>query len=156
MRTGAKLGMVVAAGALAVAVPAAAHPGKGNPNHPSTSHKCSTHNVAYIAHGTVPTGGWTATQTGTPTGTWDGTISLTTKSTNHHAKGATTFTLMNTKVRLGKGVPSPSPTTSGDRVTVLGKIAVNPKHASACTGGITGPTAGTITIRNVEVLAPKK
>ena len=146
MRTTAKIGAVVAAGALAVAVPAAANPG-----HTPTPHKCVTHNVAYVAHGTVST--WGATQTGTPTGTWDGPITLTVKSTNHHVTmGTTTFTLLNTKVRLGKGVTSPG---TLDRVSVIGKIAVAPKDPKCTSSTTTGTPVGTITVRKVDVRAPK-
>lgn len=147
MRSTAKIGMIVAAGALAVAVPAAAHPG-----HSPKSHNCVTHNVAYVGHGTVSS--WSATQTGTPTGTWDGSITLIVKSTNHHVtKGTTMFTLLNTKVRLGKGVTNPPST--GDRVSVIGKIAVAPKDPKCTSSTTTGTPAGTVTVRKVDVNPPK-
>jgi hypothetical protein len=147
MRTAAKLGAVVASGALAIAVPAAAKPPHPvHPSHPATSHKCTAHNVAYVAHGTVVA--WGATQTGTPSGTWDGPITVTVKSANHHAKGATSFMLHNTKVRLGKGVTNPP--VAGDRVVVIGKITTVAKKCTDKSG------AGTITISKVQVLAPKK
>jgi hypothetical protein len=146
MRNTAKIGAIVAAGALAVAVPAAAHTGQS-----SKSHNCVTRNVAYIAHGTVSS--WSATQTGTPTGRWDGSITLNVKSTNHHVtKGTTTFTLLNTKVRLGKGVTDPG---IGDRVSLIGKIAVAPTDPKCTSSNTTGTAAGTITVRKVDLSAPK-
>lgn len=145
------MGMIVAAGAFAVAVPAAAHTTPAHPAHPSnsksgTSHKCATHEAAYIAHGTVMT--WSATQTGT-NGTWDGSVTINVKKTNHFAKGATTFTLTNTKVRFGHGASNPP--VSGDRVVLVGKIAVAPKKCTTTTG--TAP--GTTTTRKVDVRGPK-
>ena len=61
MRISLKAGALTAvAGALAIAVPAAAHPGPGNhPGHSrktdpsSTSHKCKPHNVGYVESGTI-------------------------------------------------------------------------------------------------------
>jgi hypothetical protein len=106
MRTSAKLGMIVASGALAIAVPATAKPAHpSHPSQPATSHRCAAHKVGYIAHGTVTT--WSATQN--LDGTWTGSIDVTVKKANHHAQGAGTFNLLNTKVRLGDGVPARSP-----------------------------------------------
>ena len=149
MRTAFKLGAVVATGALAIAVPAAAkgpHHATSEGTSPATSEKCTAHKVAYVAHGTVLT--WGATQTGTPSGTWDGLITVTVKSANHHAKGATSFTLLNTKVRLGKGVTTPP--VAGDRFVVIGKITTVAKKCTDKSG------AGIITISKVHVLAPNK
>jgi hypothetical protein len=145
MRKTAKLGMVVAAGAFAIAVPAAAQPSHpSHPTHPSQpaqSHRCAAHKVGYIAHGTITT--WSATDNGD--GTWTGSIDVNVKQANHHAKGAGTFTLTNTKVRLGDGVTTP---VAGDRVFVIGKIT---KVAKKCTDQ---SAAGVVTLRRVNVLAP--
>jgi hypothetical protein len=97
--------------------------------------------VAYIAHGTVAT--WSATQN--LDGTWTGSIDVNVKKANHHAKGAGTFNLLNTTVRLGDGVTSPP--ASPDRVVVIGKI---PVFAKKC-----DQVPGTPTITKVDVLAPQ-
>jgi hypothetical protein len=150
VRTTAKIGAVVAAGALAVAVPAAAHP--AHPSKPSTtdsppatSHKCAVHHEAYIASGTIVS--WSATATN---GLYNGTVSVAVTRTNHHAapqKGTTyTYTLTNAKVQFGKGTSSPY---TGDRVKLIGSITT---VAKKCTNQ---SSAGTITVRKVDVSAPK-
>jgi hypothetical protein len=155
--------MVTATAALAAAVPAIAKTHPSHPSHPShpatsnrssgtsssstTSSKCTLHNVAYIASGTVAT--WAATQTGT-NNTWDGAISITVTRANHHAKQnpmGGSYMLTNARVRLGKGVTNPP--AAGDRVVLIGKIT---EAAKKC-GSVTG--AGVVTVRKVDVKTPK-
>jgi hypothetical protein len=127
MRTGNRWALIVAAGALAVAMPAAAKPGHpappshpAHPSHPAASHKCTPHNVAYTATGQLVS--WGATQTGT--GRYTGTITVHVTKANRHAaeaKGSdVTYTLTDARVKFGKGA---NPPTAGDRVKVIGKIA---------------------------------
>jgi hypothetical protein len=153
MRATAKIGAVVAAGALAVAVPAAAHP--AHPSHssgtdPGKSHKCATHEVAYVAHGTVGT--WTPPPTGN--GPYSGTLTVNVTKANHHApKGPQTYmNIVNAKVRFDQGT-TPA-TSSGDPVTLIGKIAVAPAANKGCTTP-TGTSAGTITVKKIDVHALK-
>src|SRR5947209_901021 len=127
MRTGSRLALIAAAGAFAVAMPAAAkpvhpaHPSHpSHPGHPSTSQKCAAHNDAYIASGRLVS--WSAMQTGN--GTYTGTITVHVTRSNHHAaagKGSdVTYTLNDSKVRFDKA----NPPLAGDRVKVTGKISV--------------------------------
>jgi hypothetical protein len=152
MRTTAKIGAVVAAGALAIAVPAAADP--AHPSHPSgtdpgKSHKCATHEVAYVAHGTIVS--WSPTAP-TGNGPYSGTVTVLVTKVNHHAnKGSQPYTLTGAKVRFDQGTTSPA---TGDPVTLIGKIAVAPAAKKGCTT-VTGTTAGTITITKVDVHALK-
>lgn len=158
MSTGAKLGTVIAAGALAIAGPAAAKPAHpSHPNHPShpatrtsrpaESHKCTAHNEAYTASGTFVS--WSATETGH--NTYTGTVTVDVTRTNHHAKGQKgtqyTYTLDNTKVSFDKGA---NPPAAGDRVAVIGRITVVAKKCTDQSG------AGTITVRKLDIKAPKK
>lgn len=148
MRTSAKLGMIVAAGALAITVPAAADPG-----HPPKPHKCVTHNVAYVAHGTVVS--WSTPPTGS--GRYSGALNVDVTKTNHHANGqkgnpSYPYTLLNAKVTFGHGVTGSG---IGDPVNVIGKIAVAPKDPKCTSSTITGTPVGTITITKVVVHAPK-
>jgi hypothetical protein len=160
MRNASKLAALVAAGALAIAVPAAAkgpHPDPADhPSHPShpateqthpgTSEKCTVHNVAYIASGTLVS--WAASQTGTDT--YTGTITVDVTKTNHHAKAQKgtqySYTLDNSKVVLGKGA---NPPAAGDRVTVIGEITEVAKKCKDQSG------EGTITVRKVSIRVPK-
>lgn len=122
MKINSKLtALLVASGALAVAVPAAAH--NGPSSHPSGkssahTHRCAPHRVAYIVSGVITdvTSGVTQDPTG---GTWSGTVNYTVKHHNHWAKndpgtanlsavkvtfqnGATDFTAPNTVKLIGK------------------------------------------------------
>jgi hypothetical protein len=149
MKLSAKLGAVAAIGSLAVAVPAIAKP--AHPTHPTTpksSHKCTAHEVAYIASGTIVS--WAATKNSD--GTWSGAITVHVTRTNHHAKSDkgkdTTYTLTNAKVRLGHGVTNPP--VAGDRVKVLGKVSSLAKKCDQ-----TGFTP-MVTVRQVIVHAAAK
>jgi hypothetical protein len=136
--------MLVAAGALAIAVPATAKP--AHPSHPATSHKCTAHKVGYVASGTLVS--WSATQSGAKT--YTGTITVHVTQANHHAassKGSdVTYTLTNTKVSFGDGA---NPPVAGDRVHVIGKIT---EVAKKCTDQ---SAAGTVTLHKVDIKAPK-
>ena len=141
----AAFGALIAAGALAIAVPAIAHT---KHSHSTTSKKCTAHKVAYIAAGTVDT--WSATEDPT-THKWSGDITVKVKSENHHVKGqkgsVAMVTLNNTKVRLGKSVPNPP--VAGDRADILGKVTEVRKSCSDQSA------AGTVTVREVDVSKPK-
>jgi len=159
MKPVGRLVALVAVGVLTVAVPALAakpphpthpahpaHPSKPAPSTstaPSTSHKCTSHSVAFVAFGTVGT--WGATENAD--GTWSGTISVQVKHANHHAASAegtaATFTLTNSKVHMSHGVTNPPAT--GSRVQVMGKITTLAKKCSQ-----TGFTP-TITIKRANV-----
>jgi hypothetical protein len=154
MRTGRRFALVVAAGALSVAVPAAAKPSHpAHPSHPakptspSTSHKCTPHNQAYTASGTLVS--WAATQTAN--GRFSGTITVHVTRANHHATGAkgtdVTYTLTNAKVTFGKGA---NPPTAGDRTKVIGKTTALAKKCDQ--SGFTP----TITVRKVDVKSAKQ
>ena len=125
MITCRRFALVIAVGALSVAVPAAARrrptgapEPPGRRIRPSTSHKCTPHNQAYTASGLLVS--WAATQTAG--GTSSGTITVHATRTNHHAAKAkgtdVTYTLTSAKVTFGKGV---NPPTAGDRTKVIGK-----------------------------------
>lgn len=140
MRTIAKLGAVVAAGALAVAVPAAAK------NHPPTSHKCAPHKVAYTASGTLVS--WNATKSGK---SYTGTITVKVTHANRHAgpqKGTTyTYTLSNARASFAKRA---NPPAAGDHVVVTGTITTVAKKCTDQSG------AGKIAVRKVDVTPPAK
>jgi hypothetical protein len=151
MRTTAKLGALIATGALVIAVPAAAKTHPAHPAHPAThsgkAHKCTAHKVAYIVFGNFVS--WSVTATGN--GRYSGTITLDVKRTNHHAKGdkgATnkTYSLNDTRVRFGDGA---NPPAAGDLVKLIGKITVVGKKCSDQTA------AGTITVRKLDISVPK-
>jgi hypothetical protein len=143
-----RFGVMAAAGALAVAaVPALARTHPTHPTHPTKPytlepHKCAAHKIAYIASGTLVT--WSATPNSD--GTYTGTIVVTVKHANHHAKSTmgtnATFTLTNTKVSLGKNVTAP---TAGDTVKLIGKVTSVAKKCSDQSA------AGVVTIRKVTV-----
>ena len=155
MRTGRRSALVVAIGAMAVAVPAAAkkpaepaHPSHpAAPSTPSTSHKCAPHNQAYTASGRLVS--WGATQTAS--GRFSGTITVHVTRTNHHAAKAKgtdmTYTLTSAKVTFGKGA---NPPTAGDRTKVIGKTTALAKRCDQ-----TGFTP-TITVRKVDVKSAKQ
>jgi hypothetical protein len=135
--------LVSAAGALAIAVPAAAHPGPnhenngnhGNGDHPSQSHKCKPHNVGYIESGTVDMT-TASTLAKNADGTWSGTLVVDVSRTNHWAKNAkgttvtTTFTSAKLTVRFDGGTTG---FTGGERVKLIGKLAVVGKKCPALT-----------------------
>lgn len=156
MRIHTKVGAIAAAGALVVAVPAMAHPGPpaNHANHPSQSHKCTAHNVAYIVSGTVDSTQGTLTLTKNSNGTYSTTGSLVVDvtRTNHWAKGEktgtqpSTFALTSTtQIRLDNGLTS---IAAGDRVKLIGKQGVFAKKCNI--------TALSPTFRMVVVHAPAK
>src|SRR5690349_10624828 len=85
---------VAAASVLAIAVPAAAHPGKasrpersnhsGGSNPASQSHRCMPHNVAYVESGTLD-GATASTLAPNPDGTWSGALVVDVTRANHWA-----------------------------------------------------------------------
>jgi hypothetical protein len=145
MRISLKAGALAAvAGALAIAVPAGAHPGPGN--HPgkadpgSQSHKCKPHNVGYVESGRVGAG-TPSTLAQNSDGSWSGTLVVDVTRTNHWAKadkGTTvteTFTDAQLRVRFDA---TASGFTAGERVHLIGKLAVVAKKCTA-TGSPASP-----------------
>lgn len=130
MKLNLKLAALAAASAaVAVAVPAAAHPGK--PDHPSNSHKCKAHNVAYVESGTIDS--TTPSTLAETDGTWSGTLVVDVTRANHWAKGDKTktvpytFTDSTLRVRLDGGATG---FTAGDSIHLIGKLPVVPKKCS--------------------------
>jgi len=153
MRTTARLGAIAAAAALAIAVPAGAKPPHAmppdHPSHPADSHKCTPHNEAYTASGTLAS--WSASPSASgKKGHYTGTITVAVTKTNHHASAQEhtnfAYTLNDTKVRFGKGA---NPPVVGDRVVVLGAITTVAKKCTNQTG------AGTITLHKVDIGRPR-
>ncbi len=140
MKFNTKIGMLAAAGAMAVAVPAAAHP--GNPNGHgqggSQSHKCQAHNRAYVEAGTVDSV-TSSTLAQNSDGTWSGTLVVDVTRANHAAKadkGQTvtyTFDSAAMRVALDGGATG---FTMGERVKLIGKLAT---VAKKCTVPSTAP-----------------
>ena len=136
--------LLAAVGALAIAVPAAAHP--GNANHPSETHSCKTHNVAYIVGGTVTDVSGLTVNGDTPTGS----LAITVTHSNKWAKkdGATkgaskTYTLTGAKVKFAASTTS---VANGDRIQLIGKFPMVRSHGkNACTA----PTSPAPTFRIV-------
>ncbi|HET7047370.1 MAG TPA: hypothetical protein VFI54_03795 [Solirubrobacteraceae bacterium] len=146
MRINVKVGtLCAAASALAIAVPAAAHPGtsehphnsghSSGANHPSQSHKCTAHSVAYLESGTVDsaTGSTLAVN---PDGTWSGTLVVDVTRANHWAKanrGTTvTYPFSNAKltVRFDGGTNG---FAAGERVKLIGKLGAVSKKCATLT-----------------------
>lgn len=147
--------LVSAAGALAIAVPAAAHPNRSNhpsgSNHPSSanppaqSRRCRPHMVGFVVYGTVADG--TAMTQDTNAKTWSGTLVVTVKRTNHWAKGTTgNYTITSARVRFAGGATGFS---TGERVKVIGKLpVVRSKGKTSCANPGPGTTP---TIRMIVV-----
>jgi hypothetical protein len=147
MRSCSWFAAIAATGALAVAAPAVARPDHPtHPGHPPGSHKCASHDVAYVASGQFVS--WAATQSGT--GTWNGTITVHVTKSNHHGAGDkgsdVTYTLSNTKVTFGNGA---NPPAAGDPVHVVGKVSEVARHCAQ--PGTTPP----VTVRKVHIRAAK-
>lgn len=129
--------LVAATSALAIAVPAAAHPGPsghpGKESHSSQSHKCAPHNVAYVESGTVDSA-TASTLAANPDGTWSGTLVVDVKHANRWAKadkGTTvTYTFTNAKLRLHFDGGA-SGFTAGERIRLIGKLAAVGKKCTA-------------------------
>lgn len=145
-----KLALVVSIAGIVVAV--AAQTGSAA----TKSHKCSTHRVSYIAHGTYVTSSPTLTK-----GTWGpGSLEIVLQSANHHFKRANgvtikksakgtdaTFMVGNTAtVTLAKGLTA---VAKRDPITVLGTIT---ERSGKCTGTFTP----TVTVRKIDVRKPVK
>jgi hypothetical protein len=133
MKLNIKIGTLAAVGALVAAVPATAHPGNGNGG--GQSHKCQSHNRAYVESGTVDST-TAATMVQNSDGTWTGTLTVDVTRANHAAKadkGQTvtyTFTSAQLNVRFDGGETA---FAAGDRVKLIGKIAAAGKHCPAPT-----------------------
>ncbi|HET9719876.1 MAG TPA: hypothetical protein VFP55_07360 [Solirubrobacteraceae bacterium] len=143
--------LIAASGALAIAVPAAAHT---TPSHPSGTgsgaahtHRCAPHKVAYIVSGTIIDG---STLVQASDGTWSGTLTYTVTHHNRWAKGDSgSATLSSTKVSFRAGATDFS---AGNRVKLIGKVEyVRVKGHNSCTN----PGAqGAPTFRKAIVLPP--
>ncbi len=150
MKPNIKLGTAIAAASvLAIAVPAAAHPGpSGHPNggshpngsahpngsgHPGQSHKCQSHNVAYVEGGTVDSA-TPSTLAANSDGTWSGTLVVDVTTANHAAKAdkqqTVTYTFTNAKlnVRFDNGA---TVFKGGEPVKLIGKEAAVAKKCTA-------------------------
>jgi hypothetical protein len=151
--------LVSAAGALAIAVPATAHPGPNHDNngnhgtgnsqnngnhgnrnnqggdHPSQSHKCKPHNAGYIESGMVDMT-TASTLAKNADGTWSGTLVVDVTRANHWAKSArgttVTVTFANAKLHVDFDGGTTG-FTGGERVKLIGKLAVVGKKCPALT-----------------------
>ena len=145
-----KVALLAAAGAMAIAIPATAKPTPGtHPSHPTTSHKCTPHKIAFVASGDFVSWALTKDANGK---TYSGTITVTVKHANHAAGGykgisGTTFTVSGAHLTLGHGVAS-TPAV-GSKVKLIGKITALAKHCDK-----TGFTA-TATIRKIVIHTAK-
>jgi hypothetical protein len=132
MKLNSKIGTLMAVGAMAAAVPAAAHQGGGPNGHshrggnrPSGSHKCQPHNRAYVEGGTVDSA-TASTLAQNVDGTWSGTLVVDLTRASHAARadmGQTvtyTFDSAQLRVRLDDGATA---FASGERVRLIGKLA---------------------------------
>jgi hypothetical protein len=140
MKVRLKVGtLVAAAGAIAIAVPAVAHPGPGS--HPgkgatsdpsSNSHKCMPHNVAYVESGTVDATTLSTLAENTD-GTWTGTLVVDVTRTNHWARAdrhtTVTETFSSAKLHV-RFADKTTGFTSGERVKLIGKLAVLAKKCT--------------------------
>jgi hypothetical protein len=132
-----RIGALVTAGTLAVAVPALAHPGPAThptkPSHPSHSHRCAPHKAAYVESGTVDAT-TASTLAKNADGTWTGTLVVDVTRANHHAKGdkkttvTVTFTSATLHVKFDGGTTG---FTAGERVKLIGKLATVAKKCPA-------------------------
>lgn len=135
---------------------AAAHAAKpAKPALPATSKKCKPHNVAFNVRGVSSASALTKNADGT----YDGTITLTVKRTNHHAKGdatkTVTYTLDDTRLKLAvkdanaDGKIDTTDLAAGDVVKLHGKITKLAKRCDA-----TGFTPAT-SFRSGRISDPK-
>ena len=133
--------LAAAAGALMIAVPAAAHPGPGdhpgNTNPPAQSHACAPHKVAYIVAGVITS----SSMAPNGDGTWSGTLTYTVTHHNHWAKNDSgSATLADVKVKFDGGTTT---FAMGEKVTLIGKLEVvrsHPKNACSNPGPQGSPT----------------
>jgi hypothetical protein len=171
MRLNAKVGVVAAIGALAVAAPAVAEActhgqGKQGQAQPAVQSHGSNHaqfsqfgrrgrRFGRSEFGTLVS--WSATQTGT--NTYSGTITVAKPAfTAHHAwKGSSTqstsqatqdvtYTFTNAKVFFGQGASSP---TAGDLVKVVGA------RLGHCKSSGSGTSTSTGNVRAIFIAAPR-
>jgi hypothetical protein len=160
-----KILLAATAGALmagpAWALPGLAPAAEGKGHGPSTmpnntdSHKCTPHNVGYVASGTLVMQTLTLNTDGTYSGT---TVEVEVKHTNHHAKKDNNTTknyeVVKVHVTFGladtdsDGVVGLDELMKGDRVKLIGSITVLAKKCST-----TGFKA-TTTIRHLVFHAP--
>jgi hypothetical protein len=142
--------VLAAASALAVAVPAAAHPSLKGGGHSAASHKCKPHNVAYVVRGTLGASQGPITVTSGTVAS--GTLQVIITRTNRWAKGdrpadptqPVGYVLgPKTKVKFDGGTTD---FTSGERVTLIGKAQLVKNKLCTSAG-----TVGTPTIRMVVV-----
>lgn len=171
MRLNFKAGaLVAAAGVIAIAAPAAAHPGPGNHrghgNHPGqgndpghggrTRHssdwqRCMPRNVGYVESGTIDAS-TPSTLAQNSDGTWSGTLVVDVTRPNHWAKadsGTTvteTFTDAKLRVRFDG---TTSGFTAGERVRLIGKLAVVAKRCTA-TGSQASPVFRMIVVHPAQ------
>lgn len=135
--------LVVAASAIAFAVPATAHPGprdhRGGSDHAGAHHRsehrraCAPHSVAYIESGVVDAA-TPSTLAQNADGTWSGTLVVDVTEANHWAaadKGTTvtdTFTAAALRVRFDGGTTA---FTAGERVRLIGALAAVGRRCTA-------------------------
>jgi hypothetical protein len=126
MKNTIKIGTLAAIGALAVAMPAAAHPGGNSHGHgKGSSHKCQAHNRAYVESGAVDST-TASTLAQNSDGTWSGTLVVDVTASNHAARadqGQTvtyTFSSADLNVEFDNGTTS---FTASAPVQLIGKIA---------------------------------
>jgi hypothetical protein len=162
MNLNLKIGtLVTAASALALAVPAGAHP--GNSDHPGASshssgtnssatnraqsHRCKPHNVAYVEAGVVDSAA-PSTLAQNDDGTWSGTLAVDIARTNHWAKAdagkTVTYTFNASKLRVHFNGRTTA-LAAGEHVKLIGKLAT---VASKCvaTGSATSPVFNTVVV----------
>jgi hypothetical protein len=146
LRSNVRIGtLLAAASTLAIAVPAAAHPGNSShpagrnhpagPHHASQSHRCSAHDGAYIESGTLDNA-TASTLAANPDGTWSGALVVDVTATNHRAKAdkgtivTYTFTNAHLTVRFDGGATG---FAAGERVKLIGKVAAVATRCAAQT-----------------------
>jgi ribosomal protein L31 len=161
MRINVKAAALTAAvGTLAIAVPAGAHPGSaghpgasnhaaensskshgGGANHPSQSHRCRPHQVAYVESGTIDSA-TPSTLAANSDGTWSGTLIVDVTSANHWAKAdrskTVTYTFNASKLKV-RFADRASGFSAGEPVKLIGKLAT---QAGPCTA--TGTAASPV------------
>jgi hypothetical protein len=152
MRKSTIAATATALAAIAV-VPAQAHKPS---QHPSTSHKCTPHNVAFTASGTLESATLTqsagADTTSRRDDRYSGTVTVTVKRASHKAAtGSQTYTLDNDRVKFydANHDGTADQPKAGDRVKVKGKYT---RLAKKCDQ--TGFTS-TTNVRRVEFKAAK-
>lgn len=117
--------LLAAAGALAIAVPAAAHSGPsshttGKSQSSAHTKRCAPHKRAYIVSGVITDGTGMNLVSGD---TWSGSLTYTVTHTNHYARrdqGTATFTNP-VKVQFDGGTTDFT-TTPNEQVKLIGKI----------------------------------